>query len=91
MGVPARVQESQWSRGRDVWASRHSFENSIETILIDGVKAGEFKIANTRLSALAWLGLHNYIYIWYRPGGSITVDMIADNFSDTFLHGIVAK
>ncbi len=72
-------------------ARRHSFENSIETILIDGVKAGEFKIANTRLTALAWLGLHNYIYIWYRPGGFITVDMIADNFSDTFLHGIVAK
>ena len=72
-------------------ASRHSFENSVETILIDGVNDGEFKIDNTRLSALAWLGLHNYVYIWFRPGGSFTVDMIAEEFSDTFLRGIIAR
>jgi AcrR family transcriptional regulator len=70
-------------------SSRNSFENSIESILIDGVNAGEFRIANTRLTALAWLGLHNYIYIWYRPGRTFTVDMIAETFSDIFLDGIV--
>ena len=72
-------------------SSRQSFENSIESILIDGVQSGEFKIANTRLSALAWLGLHNYIYIWYRPGRTFTVDMISETFSDTFLNGIVVR
>ena len=71
-------------------ASRHSFENSVEAIFVDGVKDGEFKNINTRLTALAWLGLHNYIYIWYRPGRTFTVDVIAENFSDTFLNGIVA-
>ena len=72
-------------------ASRHTFENAIETILIDGVNDGEFKITNTRVTALAWLGLHNYIYIWFRPSRAITVDMLAETFADTFLQGIVVR
>lgn len=72
-------------------SNRRSFENSIETILISGVNEGAFKIANTRLTTLAWLGLHNYIYIWFRSGGSITVEMIAENFSDIFLDGITIR
>ena len=68
--------------------NRRTFERAIERILVEGVDAGEFVIANTRLAALGWLGLHNYMYIWHHPGGPFTVDLIADNFADIYLRGV---
>jgi AcrR family transcriptional regulator len=68
--------------------NRRTFERAIERILVEGVDAGEFEIANTRLAALGWLGLHNYMYIWHHPGGPFTVDLIADNFADIYLRGV---
>jgi TetR/AcrR family transcriptional regulator, cholesterol catabolism regulator len=72
----------------DFRKNRRVFERTIERILVDGVDSGEFEVANTRLAALGWLGLHNYVYIWHHIGGPFTPDLIADNFADIFLSGI---
>jgi len=69
---------------------RRTFESAIEQILQGGVDAGEFRIDNVRLAALGFLGLHNYIYIWYNGTGPFTPEQIADQFADIFLGGIVA-
>jgi len=81
----------QGQAAEDFRTSRRTFERAIERILIDGVDSGEFQIANTRLTALGWLGLHNYTYIWYHAGGPFTPDLIADNFADVFLRGVQAR
>jgi TetR/AcrR family transcriptional regulator, cholesterol catabolism regulator len=70
---------------------RQTFEKQIEDVLIDGCKSGEFKVDDTRLAALAWLGLHNYIYIWHHPDSPFTAEMIADQFGRIFLDGIRYK
>jgi AcrR family transcriptional regulator len=75
----------------DFRTSRRTFERAIERILIDGVDTGEFQIENTRLAALGWLGLHNYVYIWYHAGGPFTPDLIADNFADIFIRGVQTR
>lgn len=70
---------------------RRAFEGHIETILVDGRTSGEFKIDDTRLAALAWLGLHNYIYIWHHPSSPFTADIIAEQFGSMFLDGIRSR
>lgn len=75
----------------DFRKSRRAFERAIERILVEGVDAGEFAVANTRLAALGWLGLHNYMYIWHHPEGPFGVDLIADNFADIFLRGVQVR
>jgi AcrR family transcriptional regulator len=70
---------------------RQTFEKRIEEILIDGCKTGEFEIENTRLAALAWLGLHNYIYIWHHSGSPFTAEIIAEQFGRIFLDGIRSR
>ncbi len=67
---------------------RRRYEGTVAQILRDGIGAGEFDIANVRLTALAWLGLHNYIYIWFDRGGQLTPAEIADTFGNIFLNGI---
>jgi AcrR family transcriptional regulator len=67
---------------------RRAFEENVEEILCDGCASGEFVVKDTRLAALSWLGLHNYIYIWHHPGGPYTAEMIAEHFASIFLNGI---
>jgi TetR/AcrR family transcriptional regulator, cholesterol catabolism regulator len=81
----------QGQPAEDFRKSRRAFERTIERILVDGVDSGEFEVANTRLAALGWLGLHNYVYIWHHSGGPFTPDLIAGNFADIFLFGIRSR
>jgi TetR/AcrR family transcriptional regulator, cholesterol catabolism regulator len=41
------------------------------------------------LSALAILGATNWVYRWYRPGGSRTPEQIADYFAATLVDGLL--
>lgn len=72
-------------------AQRQAFETRIEEVLVDGCATGEFEIEDTRLAALGWLGLHNYIYLWHHPGSPFTAEIIADQFGRIFLKGIRAE
>src|ERR1051325_6840494 len=39
---------------------RREYEHRVEAILQAGIDAGEFRPVDPRLTALAWLGMHNY-------------------------------
>jgi AcrR family transcriptional regulator len=71
-------------------ASRRRYERQIERILSDGVDSGEFAISDIRLAALAWLGMHNYTYLWYQPSKKLTVDRLAAEYYRLFIDGIRA-
>ena len=55
-----------------------------------GVDAGEFRAVDPWLTARAWLGMHNYTYLWLKPGGAVSARDVAQPFSEIFLHGIAA-
>jgi AcrR family transcriptional regulator len=42
-----------------------------------------------RAAAFALLGMINWIYQWYKPGGSLTGDAILHQFTDIFFRGAV--
>src|SRR5436190_15005019 len=69
-------------------ARRHEFERRIEEILRAGVDSGEFRELEPRLTAMAWLGMHNYTYLWLKPDGTLSAHDVDRQFDDIFIDGI---
>ena len=67
---------------------RREYEHRAEAILQAGIDAGEFRPVDPRLTALAWLGMHNYTYLWLKAGGPVSAREIAQPFADIFIRGI---
>lgn len=67
---------------------RREYERRVETVLRAGIESGEFRDVDPRLTALAWLGMHNYTYLWLRPGGPLTARDVAKPFADLFIRGV---
>jgi AcrR family transcriptional regulator len=69
---------------------RRKYERRVESILQAGIDAGEFRAVDARLTALAWLGMHNYTYLWLNPSGRVSARDVAKQFSEIFIGGIEA-
>lgn len=69
---------------------RRAYEQRIEAVIDAGTKSAEFRAVDPRLTAIAWLGMHNYTYLWFRAGGRFSVTDVAQAFSETFLHGLTS-
>ena len=67
---------------------RREYERRVEAVLQSGVNSGEFRPVAPWLTARAWLGMHNYTYLWLKAGGSISANDVAKPFADIFLRGI---
>ena len=75
-------------RARQFQARRREYERRVEAVLQDGVDSGEFRPVDPRLTALAWLGMHNYTYLWLKAGGPLSARDVAEPFADIFIRGI---
>jgi AcrR family transcriptional regulator len=75
-------------RAKQFRLRRREFERRVEGILQAGIDSGEFRDVEPRLTALAWLGMHNYTYLWMKPEGALSAHDVAKRFSDIFLSGI---
>ncbi len=67
---------------------RREYERHVENVLRAGVETGEFRAVDPWLTARAWLGMHNYTYLWLKAGGSVSARDVAKPFADIFLKGI---
>jgi len=77
------AERAEQFRGR-----RREYERRVEAILQAGVESGEFRAVDPRLTALAWLGMHNYTYLWLKAGGRVSARDVAKPFADIFIRGI---
>ena len=68
---------------------RRDYERRVEAVLQAGVDSGEFRDLEPRLTAMAWLGMHNYTYLWLRAGGRLSARDVAKPFAEIFMTGIV--
>lgn len=75
-------------RAKRFRARRRDYEQRIEEVLRAGIESGEFRDIDPHLTALAWLGMHNYTYLWLKPGGRLSARDVAGPFADLFLRGI---
>lgn len=69
---------------------RRAYEERIEAVLRAGVDSGEFAPMDPTLTARAWLGMHNYTYLWLDPRGATSPAQIAARFAEVFVSGIAA-
>ncbi len=67
---------------------RRKYEERVEAVLQAGIDAGEFRDVDARLTAFAWLGMHNYTYLWLKAGGRVSARDVARPFADIFIRGI---
>src|SRR3954447_4033298 len=67
---------------------RREYERRVEGVLQAGIDAGEFRDIDARLTAMAWLGMHNYTYLWLKAGGRLSARDVAKPFADIFIRGI---
>jgi AcrR family transcriptional regulator len=67
---------------------RREYERQIEAVLQAGVESGEFREIDPWLTARAWLGMHNYTYLWLQAGGRVSARDVAKPFHEIFVRGI---
>jgi AcrR family transcriptional regulator len=79
------------SRAEQFRGRRREYESRVESVLRAGVKSGEFRKIDPWLVARAWLGMHNYTYLWLKPGGRLTARSVAKPFADIFMLGIASN
>jgi TetR/AcrR family transcriptional regulator, cholesterol catabolism regulator len=69
-------------------ARRRIYEARVEEVLRAGIQSGAFRPIDARLTALAWLGMHNYTYLWFKANGELSAGDVARRFADIFIDGI---
>jgi AcrR family transcriptional regulator len=67
---------------------RHEYEGRVEAVLKAGVEAREFRDLDPWLTARAWLGMHNYTYLWLKSDGRLSAHDVAQPFAEIFQRGI---
>lgn len=68
-----------------VRSQRRGMRTLFEGVIADGVRTQEFAVGDTKVSALAILGMCNWIYEWYRPRGRLRPEQIADELAERAL------
>jgi len=69
--------------------NRDEFESLWKDVIADGVKTKLFKCDDPALVTRALLGIMNWTMTWYRPDGPLTVEQIADQYSNLILNGLL--
>jgi AcrR family transcriptional regulator len=67
---------------------RRGYERRVEAVLEEGIRTREFRKVDPKLTAMAWLGMHNYTYLWLKAGGRLSARDVAKPFADIFIRGI---
>lgn len=71
-------------------ADRDKYEGIFRNVIREGIKVGEFRDIDVKLSAATLLGLLNSVTLWYRPDGRYSMEDIAARITDTFFSGLKA-
>jgi AcrR family transcriptional regulator len=69
--------------------NRDKFEELWRSVLSEGVRSKRFVCEDISLTTRAILGIMNWTLTWYRPNGDLTIDQIADQYSNLLLNGLL--
>jgi len=59
---------------------RREYENTLETILKQGVTEGVFSVPDTKIATLAVIAMLNGVNTWYRAGGRLSLDEVETTY-----------
>lgn len=72
-------------------ARKKQYIGLIQEILIQLRHDHPESAIDPRVGTFALLGMLNWLYQWYRPGGSISREQLADQFTALFLNGFLCR
>lgn len=75
---------------REIASKRDQFQKYVEDEMARAIATCEFRELDPRLSALAFFGMCNWAYQWFRSDGPLLPGEIASLFGDIFFHGVEA-
>ncbi|TAK34425.1 MAG: TetR/AcrR family transcriptional regulator [Chloroflexota bacterium] len=70
---------------------RKAYAAAVDRIIQEGIAAGEFRTLDPRIIKLAVEGMCNWGFRWFKPGGPMTAEALAEAFAEIALNGIVAS
>jgi AcrR family transcriptional regulator len=76
------------ARARELQTLRERVERVWAEIIREGEAAGIFRPSDPVI-VNGLLGFANFVFIWYRPGGRLSPDEIADQYADVLLKGLL--
>jgi len=76
-------------RRRTIVAERDTYEQFLRDLIRDGQAAGQVcPDVDAKRESIAILGLMNWLYHWYQPGGEYSIDELADAYADFVVAGL---
>jgi AcrR family transcriptional regulator len=78
------------SNQQHIVALRDHYEGLYRKLLAEGIADGSFRPIEPKVATFAILGILNWPYHWYKPEGPLTVEQLAESFSDLILRGLQA-
>lgn len=62
-------------------ALKREIDNVLAAMLEDGVASGDFHVIDARTSALAIGGMISWTYVWYRPHGRLSAEVVMEHMA----------
>jgi TetR/AcrR family transcriptional regulator, cholesterol catabolism regulator len=86
----ASVFVSEWrhlsgERREAILQRRDAYEGRFREVIVEGMATGDFGSTDPGLAATFILTALNGLATWYRPGGRLTAERIADHYADLAL------
>lgn len=79
-------------RRAEIVQDRDFYDHTLLGLVEKGQMEGEFNPdVNPKLAVMAMLGMMNWVYQWYRPGGSLSATDVATAFADLVLGGLASR
>ena len=88
------LHESNALKGRyrdRINARKKRYVKFLEKTFRELVRSGTARHIDPSVATFAMLGMINWIYQWYRPGGRLDENDLAETLSDLFLGGILKR
>ncbi len=82
------LQPTEFDKINDM---RRDFDNKLTTLLKEGDEAGEFRVPDPHMAALAIGGMVSWAYVWYRPQGRLELPEVAAEISRLVLAMVHAE
>ncbi len=70
---------------------RDAYEAAWRRTIGEAVDSGAIRDVDVRLAGIGILSVCNWFTQWYRPGGALAVDEIADAFVSLFVQGLAPR
>jgi AcrR family transcriptional regulator len=67
---------------------RDAFERCYRQVIERGIACGDFRAVDVAIFTKALLGAHNWISVWYHPGGRLNGEQIAAQMVDIWLRAL---